>query len=73
LFIAFVIASSIYSTWCYNGNHRSTLAVMLLHFTGNLSLDVFTVPGMQDRIFKVLFVLGAVVIFTVWATRRDAD
>ena len=72
--MAFVLSASIYSTWCYNDNGRSVLAVILLHFTANLSLDIFTVPGPQDQIFKLLVVASAVAIAAVWATgmRRQA-
>ena len=66
LFIACVLAASIYSTWCYNDNRRSVLAVTLLHFTANLSLDIFTVPGPQFRIYQFLATAVAVVIATVW-------
>lgn len=71
LFVAFVVASSIYSTWCYNANRRSTLAVILLHTIGNLSLDTFMLPETGSRIFNLLFVFGGVVIATVWATRTQ--
>jgi membrane protease YdiL (CAAX protease family) len=63
LFVAMVLASSIYETSCYNSNRRSTLAATLLHTTGNLSLDVFTVPGAAQRMFILLFALGAVVVY----------
>jgi membrane protease YdiL (CAAX protease family) len=69
LFVAFVVASSIYSTWCYNANRRSTLAVILLHTVGNLSLDTFMLPGAGSQIFNVIFVFGAMVITMVWVTR----
>ncbi|MDH4208073.1 MAG: CPBP family intramembrane metalloprotease [Anaerolineae bacterium] len=66
LFVGFVVAGSIYSTWCYNDNQRSVLAVILLHFTANLSLDVFTEPGPQFRIFQLLAIAGAVAIAAAW-------
>jgi len=66
LFFALVLAGSIYSTWCYNDNGRSVLAVILLHFTANLSLDVFTEPGPQFRIFQLLVVALAGLIAAVW-------
>jgi len=68
LFVAFVLSGSIYSTWCYNDNSRSVLAVILLHFTANLSRDIFTVPGPQHQIFNLLVVASAMVIAAVWAT-----
>lgn len=67
MFIVFVIASSIYSTWCYNDNRRSILAVILLHTIGNLALDIFLLPGPGEQIFKIIFALGAVVIAAFWA------
>jgi len=66
LFVACVLAASIYSTWCYNDNRRSVLAVTLLHFTANLSLDIFTTPGPQFRIYQLLAIAVAVVIAAVW-------
>ena len=38
--VACAIASSFYETWSYNGNGRSTLAATLLHWTGNLTIDL---------------------------------
>ena len=66
MFVGFVLASSIYSTWCYNETHRSTLAATLLHTTGNLSLDIFMLSGVGENIFKVVLILGAVVIAIAW-------
>jgi len=66
LFIAFVLASSIYTTWCYNENRRSILAAALLHTMGNLSLDTFMLSGEGENIFNVVFVFGAVVIAIAW-------
>lgn len=66
LFVASGLAASIYFTWCYNDNRRSVLAVTLLHFTGNLSLDLFTVPGPQLRIYQLLHIALAVLVATVW-------
>lgn len=66
LFFASVLAGSIYSTWCYNDNRRSVLAVTLLHFTANLSLDIFTVPGPQFRIYQLLAMAGAGLIAGAW-------
>jgi membrane protease YdiL (CAAX protease family) len=66
LFVAFVLAGSIYSTRCYNDNHRSTLAVILLHTIANLSLDTFLLPGTGEYIFKAVTVLSAVAIAIAW-------
>ncbi len=69
LFVATALAASIFFTWCYNANRRSTLAVILFHTVGNLSVDTFMLPGTGPRIFNLLFVFGAVAIAAVWATR----
>ncbi|HSG43280.1 MAG TPA: CPBP family intramembrane glutamic endopeptidase [Anaerolineales bacterium] len=66
LFIAFVLASSIYTTWCYNENRRSILAAALLHTMGNLSLDTFMLSGGGENIFNMVFVLGAVIVAIAW-------
>jgi len=66
LFIVFVLAGSIYSTWCYNDNRRSMLAVILLHTIANLSLDVFLLPGTGETISKLVIALGATAIAISW-------
>jgi len=66
LFIAFVLASSIYTTWCYNDNRRSILAAAFLHTMGNLSLDTFMLTGTGENIFNVIFILGAVSVAIAW-------
>ncbi len=69
LFAAAVIASSFFETWCYNANQRSTLAAILLHTVGNLSLDTFMLPETGLRLFNLIFIFGAVAIAVVWTTR----
>jgi uncharacterized protein len=66
LFVVFVLAGSIYSTWCYNDNNRSTLAVILLHTVANLALDTFMLPGTGEYIFKIVAAVGAVMIAIAW-------
>jgi membrane protease YdiL (CAAX protease family) len=70
LFFAFVLAGSVYSTWCYNDNGRSTLAATLLHTTANLSLDIFNAPGTQMRVYTLLLLAGAVVVGLVWLREK---
>lgn len=69
-FVAFVTASSFYTAWAYNDNGRSTLAAMLLHTTGNLSLDFFMGTPELLRIYQSLWVLGAVILAVVWLIRK---
>ena len=71
LFVAYVLAPSIFSTCCYNDNVRSMLAVTLLHFTASLSLDLFTVPGPRFRIYQLLAIAVAVFIAVVWLRPRQ--
>lgn len=66
LFVAFVTSGSIYNTWCYNDNHRSTLAVILFHTTTNLAFDTFLLAGTAENIFKIVAMVGAVLIAITW-------
>jgi membrane protease YdiL (CAAX protease family) len=66
LFIAFVLSGSIFSTWCYNDNQRSTLAVILLHTVANLALDAFLLSGNGEIIFKILSAISALLIAISW-------
>lgn len=66
LFVAFVTSGSFFNTWCYNANHRSTLAVILLHTVANLALDTFMLPGTGEYIFKIVAAIGALGIAIAW-------
>lgn len=67
LFVAFVTSGSIYNTWCYNDNRRSTLAVILFHTTTNLAFDTFLLPGTGEYIFKIVAMVGAVLMAIAWS------
>lgn len=67
IFIGTGLAWSIYATWCYNHNRRSTLAVILLHAAYNLSLALFSEPGAERRILFLIVIFVASVVATVWA------
>ncbi len=66
IFVLVVTAISIFSTWCYNANNRSTLAVIALHWTGNLCLDLFLLPEPGERIVKILMIVSAGLIAGLW-------
>ena len=66
LFVAFVTSGSFFNTWCYNDNRRSTLAVILFHTSTNLALDTFLLPGTGEYIFKIVAMVGAVLIAIAW-------
>ena len=54
-----MVAGSFYSTWCYNDNHRSTLAVILLHTVANLALkEAISMPA-GILIVVILYLLQA--------------
>jgi membrane protease YdiL (CAAX protease family) len=67
LFVVFVTSGSFFNTWCYNDNHRSTLAVILFHTVANLALDTFMLPGTGEYIFKIVATFGAVLIAIAWS------
>ena len=71
IFIAFVISSSVFSAWCYYGNHHSIMAATLLHTTSNLSFDIFAYsPGtLKHLLFLLLMVAAAIPI--LWYLGRS--
>lgn len=75
IFIAFVIATSVFSAWCYYGNNHSILAAALLHTTSNLSFDIFAyAPGtLKHLLYVLLMILGAVLalIYFQIKTRKN--
>ena len=67
IFIAFVIASSVITAWCYYGNHRSIMAVALLHTAGNLSFDIFAyAPGTTKHLVFVLLAATSAVLVLIY-------
>lgn len=66
MFVAFIVSTSIYSSWCYNANNRSTLAVIVMHTAINVYLDTFLLPGHGEWIYKGLFTLSAIAIAVAW-------
>lgn len=65
-FIGFVVAGSIYSTWCYNDNQRSILATILLHTVGNLAAAIFAMTGPGKHVFTILLSFSAAIIAIAW-------
>jgi membrane protease YdiL (CAAX protease family) len=68
-FVAFVVSTSVYSTWCYYANKRSTMAVALLHAVGNLSLDAFFSSDEHRLVYWGISFVGAAVLVIVWRAR----
>jgi uncharacterized protein len=70
-FLATVVASSVFSSWSYNQNNRSTLSVILLHAGSNLALAIFLMTGPGENIFKILLVMGAIIIAVFWLFQKS--
>ena len=68
LFVVCATSSSFYESWSYYGNGRSTLAATLLHWTGNLTIDVLIggAGTIGFRLYSALVVLGAAAICAAW-------
>ncbi|TFG47460.1 MAG: CPBP family intramembrane metalloprotease [Anaerolineales bacterium] len=75
VFIAFVISSSVISSWCYYGNNHSILAITLLHTTSNLSFDIFAyAPGsVKHLITTLLMVLVAALLLIFYLDWKKTD
>ncbi|NQS92619.1 MAG: CPBP family intramembrane metalloprotease [Chloroflexi bacterium] len=75
IFIAFVISSSVISSWCYYGNNHSILAITLLHTTSNLSFDIFAyAPGsVKHLITTLLMVLVTTLLLIFYLNWKKAD
>ncbi|MGD2146504.1 MAG: hypothetical protein PVH41_07425, partial [Anaerolineae bacterium] len=56
------------------GNGRSTLAATLLHWTGNLTIDLLIggAGTVGFRVYSALIVLGAMLICGTWVRRVGA-
>ena len=72
LFVFQAIAFSVFATWCYLDNHHSTLAVILLHTAGNLSLDIFTFQAgtIKFWLYTLFMVVGAIIVSLVFLKER---
>ena len=74
LFLAMVVALSVLTTWVYNNTQRSTLAAILLHFVGNLSLDLIAglqgaMPQGYNLVHALLCVLLAIGVIAKWGPK----
>jgi uncharacterized protein len=60
------IPQSIWMTWIYNNNRRSTLSAVLFHFMVNFVGELFNFP-FQGEVFYILsWWVSAVLIILVW-------
>ncbi len=59
-----VVIYSVLFTWVYNNNARSVLAIILLHFSINLTSRIFVMPA--DIFTYNSFILLAVLVLVVW-------
>lgn len=66
-FFAFPIFNSVLYTWVYNNNGRSILSASLLHFMGNLSLNLFLPVSSSELLYvSVIIALAALVVVLAW-------
>ena len=72
LFVVCATSSSFYESWSYYGNGRSTLAATLLHWTGNLTIDVLVggAGTVGFRLYSALNVFGGAAICAAWARQE---
>lgn len=70
-FMLFAVVISVFFTWIYNNNQRSTLSAILFHFSVNLTASIFVVTEELDchRMILVLVMALAVVAFCGTAER----
>jgi membrane protease YdiL (CAAX protease family) len=65
LFLSSIVPLSVLITWVYNNTSRSTLSAVLVHFSGNLSGQLFQ---KDDRVaaLELAFLVAAAVLVTVF-------
>lgn len=72
LFVAQVVAFSVFATWCYVDNRHSTMAAVLMHTVANLSNDIFNyqVGTPKSWLYTLLMVVGATIVSAVWLRKE---
>lgn len=69
-FAAGVFAQSILYTWVYNNTGRSILAVILLHFMSNSTLNLLLpISGRTSLFSTILLVVAAIVVVITWGAK----
>jgi len=61
-FMVFATVVSIFFTWIYNNNERSTLSAALFHFSINFTGNILEVSKEMDLYRIILFVVAAIIV-----------
>jgi membrane protease YdiL (CAAX protease family) len=72
LFFIDLVPKSVLYTWIYNNTRRSTLSAILFHFVGNLSGELFPLPGRAELIKVALVFVAAFAVTALWGGRTLA-
>jgi len=65
-----ILLGSILYTWVYNNTGRSVLAVILLHFTGNLSGEMLDAPDSVYQFETYITMVVVLLVLWVWNTNK---
>jgi membrane protease YdiL (CAAX protease family) len=66
LFLIGILPLTVVFTWVYNNTRRSTLAIVLLHFTVVLAADFLNVSAGTNILSTGLWIALAVIVCGVW-------
>lgn len=68
-FMLSVAIGSVIQTWVFNNTNRSTLAAILLHFTGNFVGELFALSERAEIFSFGLWAFVAIFVTTVWGPK----
>jgi len=68
-FMAGIIPVTVFYTWIFNNNHRSTLSAILFHFMVNLTGELFALTGRAETFLLALWFVAAAVVTGVYGMR----
>lgn len=70
LFMLDKVPQTIWMTWIYNNNRRSTLTAVLFHFMVNFTGELLALSPRADALFVVFWWVAAVLVVVVWKPQR---
>ena len=65
-FSIFAVIFSIFVTWVYNNNHRSTLSAAIFHFSVNLTGNLLEISEIEELYRNILLVILTVIIIRLF-------
>ncbi len=68
-FMISVIPITIFFTWIFNNNGRSTLSAILFHIMIDVTAEVFSITERAYTYFVVLTVMAAIAITMIWGAK----